>query len=84
MDVPPILLPELSDEDAVREPMKVNIVIIGSSDDESVTLNVVVFNDLDGVDDGSVSNNEELLQEELVGRLIIELNFGDIPDLHLA
>jgi hypothetical protein len=55
--------------------MQVDVVIVRTSDNELATLNIVVLNNLDSVNDCSVSDDEVRLLEPLVSRLVMEPHF---------
>lgn len=75
MNVPTFALTKLANEDTIFESMQVDVVIVRTSDNELATLNIVVLNDLDSVNDCSVSDDEVRLLEPLVSRLVMEPHF---------
>ena len=70
---------EGTDEHTSLQLEQVDVVVLTSGDDESTGLDGLLFDDLDGVDGCSVSDDEILLQKEVFGLLIVEIYFRNIP-----
>lgn len=64
-------LAKLTNEDAIVQLMQINIVVLRRSDDELAGLDALVLNDLDSIDECTVGNDEDLLNEVDISRLVI-------------
>lgn len=71
MDVPALSLPKGADEDTSTQSMQVDVSVVGSSKDESIALNVFLFDNLHCVDDSLVCDNEVLLEEPVFSAFLI-------------
>jgi hypothetical protein len=78
MDVPGMST-ERTDEYTSLQLEQVDVVVLTCGDDESTRFDGLFLDDLDGVDGGSMSDDEILFQEEVFGLLVVEVYFRNIP-----
>lgn len=75
---------KLANEDSVRQPMQVNVVVLRGRNYESVTLYVWMLYDLDCVDESFVGNDEDFFYEVDLSRLVIEIHVFNVPNFQLT
>jgi hypothetical protein len=71
VDVPAVALAELPNENSIAESVEVDVVVVRGRDDKFVGFDVLLLDDLDGIDDGPVGNDEVLLDELGLSGLVI-------------
>ena len=64
--------------------MQIDVAILGGCDDEAVTLDIFMFDNLNCIDQCFVCDDEDFFDEEAVGFLVVEVDVFDAPDFHLA
>jgi len=64
--------------------MEINILIMRRCNDKTISLDRGLFNNLNCVNQRSVSYDEHLLYKMDICRLVVEVNFRYVPDFELA